>query len=162
MPDGMTAPLYLDAGEPDAATSCTSGSEGGGWKSAHWVTRWPPTLLDAVFFIDLPTPEQRETIWSIYLDAFELDPDQQRPNDDRWTPAEIRACCRLAALLDVPLAQAAQNIVPITATAGESVQRLRNWAGGRCLDAGRSGIYRTATKASPKSRRKIPRDPSVN
>ena len=131
------------------------------------ISKLPPEFaraerFDAVFFIDLPTSQQRETIWRIYLDAFELDADQERPNDDRWTPAEIRACCRLAALLDVPLAQAAQNIVPITATAGESVQRLRNWAGGRCLDAGRSEIYRTASKAAPKSRRKIPRDPSVN
>ena len=112
------------------------------------------------YCVNLPLPVG--TYDMVYLNAFELDADQERPNDDRWTPAEIRACCRLAALLDVPLAQAAQNIVPITATAGESVQRLRNWAGGRCLDAGRSGIYRTAAKASPKSRRKIPRDPSVN
>jgi len=37
-------------GEPYAATSCTYGSEGGGWKSAveQTVTRWPPTLLTSV------------------------------------------------------------------------------------------------------------------
>src|SRR3954470_23266144 len=28
-------PLCLDTGEPDAATSCKSGSEGGGWKSGR-------------------------------------------------------------------------------------------------------------------------------
>ena len=131
------------------------------------ISKLPPEFaraerFDAVFFIDLPTPEQRETIWSIYRDQFEMDPDQPCPDDDQWTGAEVRACCRLAALLDVPLAQAAQNIVPIAATAGESVQRLRNWASGRCLDAGRTGIYRLAGKGSPKSRRKISRDPSLN
>ena len=42
------------------------------------------------------------------------------PNDQQWTGAEIRACCRLAALLDVPLTAAAQNVVPVAVTAAES------------------------------------------
>jgi hypothetical protein len=44
-------------------------------------------------------------------------------------------------LLDVPLRQAAENVVPVSATAGESVDRLRRWAAGRCLDAERGGLY---------------------
>ena len=58
---------------------------------------------------------------------------QTKPCDDQWTGAEIRACCRLAALLDVPLTSAAQNVVPVAVTAAESVDRLRQWASGRCL-----------------------------
>ena len=38
-----------------------------------------------------------------------LDPQQPKPVDARWTGAEVRACCRLAALLDVPLVEAAQK-----------------------------------------------------
>ena len=30
-------------------------------------------------------------------------PAQRQPEDANWTGAEISACCRLAALLDVPL-----------------------------------------------------------
>ncbi len=52
------------------------------------------------------------------------------PVDDNWTGAEIRSCCRLAALLDVSLAQAAQNVVPVAATSGEAIDRLRQWASG--------------------------------
>ena len=52
------------------------------------------------------------------------------------------ACCRLAALLDLPLTAAAQNVVPVAVTAAESVERLRQWASGRCLDAEGGGIYR--------------------
>jgi len=40
---------------------------------------------------------------------FELDPQQPKPVDASWTGAEIRACCRLAALLDVPLIEAAKE-----------------------------------------------------
>ena len=53
----------------------------------------------------------------------------------------IRACGRLAALLDGPLIQAAQNVAPGAVTSQESVQRLRSWATGRCLDAERGRIY---------------------
>ena len=45
----------------------------------------------------------RDNNWKL----FQLDADQARPKDDKWTGAEIRACCRLAALLDLPLTAAA-------------------------------------------------------
>ena len=117
--------------------------------------------FDGCFFLDLPSSEQRRKIWEIYLKLFDLDADQAKPNDKHWTGAEIRACCRLAALLDLPLTAAAQNVVPVAITAAESVERLRSWASGRCLDAECSGIYQNGTPAKPT--RKLRRaDPSNN
>ena len=118
--------------------------------------------FDGVFFLDLPSPREKETIWDLYLELFELGADQQRPCDIDWTGAEIRACCRLAALLDVPLIDAAQNVVPVAVTAGESVERLRNWASGRCLAADRPGIYSRAGAIPNKPGRNVRRDPSTN
>jgi len=103
-----------------------------------------------------------QTIWKIYLDLFELDSQQSLPNDDGWAGAEIRACCRLAALLDVPLTQAAQNVVPVARTASESVERLRTWATGRCLDADRGGMVRPAGNKSTGRRRVRRSEPSNN
>ena len=97
--------------------------------------------FDGVFMIDLPGPKERDTIWRMYQEKFGLSTDQQRPKDTDWTGAEIRSCCRLAALLDVPLIEAAANVVPVAITAGESVEKLRNWAAGRCLSADRPGVY---------------------
>ncbi len=158
------AALYLDTGEPDAATSGTSGSEGGGWKSAwlRQVTRWPPTLLDGIFFLDLPSREEKDAIWNIYLGLYEIDRDQRMPDDTDWTGAEVKACCRLSALLDVPLLQAAQNVVPVAVTAAESVEQLRSWASGRCLSANQPGVYRHRGSTKPGSRRRVNRDPSNN
>ena len=48
-----------------------------------------------------------------------------RPDDANWTGAEIKSCCRLASLLDVPLVQAAQNVVPVAETAGDKIEALR-------------------------------------
>lgn len=75
--------------------------------------------------------------------------------------AEIRACCRLAALLDLPLTAAAQNVVPVAVTAAESVERLRSWAAGRCPDAESSGIYQGDVQIKP-SRKLRRADPSNN
>jgi SpoVK/Ycf46/Vps4 family AAA+-type ATPase len=134
--------------------------------TANDVTRLPPEFgrserFDGIFFLDLPGDEERRAIWEIYLDLFSLDPAQARPDDSQWTGAEIKACCRLASLLDLPLTQAAQNIVPIAVTAAESVERLRNWGDGRCLSASSAGVYRRQGQPA-KQRRSVARGPSNN
>lgn len=131
------------------------------------ISKLPPEFsraerFDGIWFLDLPGHEQKQAIWDIYLKLFELDPAQAKPRDDGWTGAEIRACCRLAALLDLPLTAAAQNVVPVSATAAESVQRLREWASGRCLDADMGGLYQRSTPVAAKAGRKVRRDPSQN
>jgi hypothetical protein len=134
------------------------------------ISKLPPEFsraerFDGIFFLDLPGTGQKRAIWKLYLDLFGLDPKQAKPVDAEWTGAEIRSCCRLAALLDVPLAEAAQNVVPVARTAHESVQRLRTWASGRCLTADApGGIYTANPKTGPsKPGRKVRRgDPSNN
>jgi len=66
---------------------------------------------------------------------------QAKPDDTNWTWAEIKSCCRLAPLMDVPLVQAAQNVVPVAVTAGDKIESLRQWASERCLWADRAGVY---------------------
>jgi len=132
------------------------------------ISKLPPEFsraerFDGVFFLDLPSDRQKCAIWKIYLDLFGLDPKQPKPVDADWTGAEIRSCCRLSALLDVPLVEAAQNVVPVARTACEAVERLRTWASGRCLDADRAGIYTRNPNAGPKPGRKVRRtEPSNN
>ncbi|WP_353208432.1 AAA family ATPase [Sphingorhabdus sp.] len=103
--------------------------------------------FDGIFFVDLPGDEQRAAIWDIYLDQFGVDKTQERPDDSNWTGAEIKSCCRLASLLDVPLIEAAQNVVPVSVTSAEQIESLRNWAAGRCLAADNKGIYTRVGKA---------------
>lgn len=130
------------------------------------ISRLPPEFarserFDAVYFLDLPGASQKGSIWDICLGLFDLDPEQTKPNTQDWTGAEIRSCCRLASLLDVPLTGAAKNVVPVAVTAAETVDRLRTWASGRCLDADRPGIYNNG-QTRPKRRRKIKTDTLSN
>jgi hypothetical protein len=137
--------------------------------TANDITKLPPEFsraerFDGVFFLDLPDSQQRQTIWKIYVELYGLDPGQKLPADESWTGAEIKACCRLAALLDLPLTAAAQNVVPVAHTSAESVEKLRQWAAGRCLSADRPGVYALATSTSG-SRRRVSRgnvDPRNN
>jgi hypothetical protein len=130
-------------------------------------TKLPPEFFrserfDGLFMLDLPSPAERAVIWEIYLKLFALDRAQKRPQDTDWTGAEIRSCCRLSALLEVPLIEAARNVVPVAITAGETVERLRSWAAGRCLAADRSGVYSRGASATIKPGRRVSRDPSNN
>ena len=133
------------------------------------ISRLPPEFaraerFDGVVFIDFPNAAQRTMIWQLYLPMFGLNACQTLPDDADWTGAEIRACCRLAALLDVPLLAAAQNVVPVARTSGEAVEKLRTWASGRCLAADRPGIYQhdNATNTTVTARRRVSRGASNN
>jgi hypothetical protein len=130
------------------------------------ISRLPPEFgrserFDGLFFVDLPGREQKDRIWSQYIQLFDLDPDQPRPDDTDWTGAEIRSCCRLAGLLQITLVRAQQNVVPVAVTAAESIHRLREWASGRCLDADCPGIYH-AQDLRKQSRRNLKHLASVN
>ena len=134
--------------------------------SCNDISKLPPEFSraerwDAIYFLDLPGREEKDAIWNLYLDLYEIDRNQKLPDDSSWTGAEVKACCRLAALLDLPLAQAAQNVVPVAVTAAESVERLRTWASGRCLSANEPGIYNGPKGAKQGSRRRVSR-PSEN
>jgi len=146
---------WLNDHESDVFVVCT----------ANDVLKLPPEFgrserFDAIFFLDLPSREEKDAIWTIYRRLYEIAPDQRRPVDENWTGAEVKACCRLSALLDVPLAQAAQHVVPVAVTAAESIERLRAWAHGRCLAADRPGVFRRESGAR-KGRKPLP-DPELN
>jgi hypothetical protein len=83
-------------------------------------------------------------------------------DDTNWTGAEIKSCCRLASLLDVPLVQAAQNVVPVAVTAGDKIESLRQWASGRCLSADRAGVYSRERERVGGRVRSVVREPGMN
>ena len=118
--------------------------------------------MDAVFFLDLPSGVEKAMIWQMYRQQFAIPSEQNQPNDTDWTGAEIRACCRLAALLGVTLEQASSQVVPVAITAAESVEKLRTWASGRCLSASTPGIYQRGIESTGQPTRRVQRRPSNN
>ncbi|MCC6417007.1 MAG: AAA family ATPase [Gemmataceae bacterium] len=131
------------------------------------ISKLPPEFtraerFDGVFFLDLPTVPEKDPIWRMYRRQFGVPEGQARPDNTSWTGAEVRSCCRLAALLDITLTQAAHHVVPVAVTAAEQVERLRTWANGRCLSASTPGIYRRDGEPAGRPGRRVQRGGSNN
>jgi len=131
------------------------------------ISKLPPEFaraerFDGVFFLDLPTAQEKDLIWTMYRGLYQIPESQNRPDDTSWTGAEVRSCCRLAALLEVTLTQAAHHVVPVAVTAAEQVERLRTWASGRCLSASSPGIYGRDGEEPSRPGRRVQRGSSNN
>ncbi|HET6247479.1 MAG TPA: AAA family ATPase [Tepidisphaeraceae bacterium] len=137
--------------------------------TANDISQLPPELLrkgrlDEIFFVDLPSEEERRAIFAIHLEkrrrsaaAFDL-PLLAR-HSDGFSGAEIEQVI-VSALFDAfsdnsdldtryILASIAET-VPLSKTMSESLDRLRTWAQGRARPASGS-----AALAAPAARRKI-------
>jgi hypothetical protein len=107
------------------------------------ITTLPPELRRrftlGTFFFDLPSPGERKAIWGIYLKKWNLN--GELPDDEGWTGAEIKECCRKAWRLNLSLKESAAYIVPVSRSAADQIENLRRQASGRFLNASRPGVY---------------------
>ncbi len=114
------------------------------------ITSLPPELRRrftlGTFFFDLPTGEEREAIWNIYEDRWQLT--GERPDDEGWTGAEIKECCRKAWRLKLSLRESAGYIVPVSRSAADQIEALRRQASGRFLSASQPGVYSAESEPS--------------
>lgn len=107
------------------------------------ITSLPPELRRrftlGTFFFDLPSEMERESIWAIYRERWNVT--GQQPDDEGWTGAEIKECCRKAWRLNLSLQESASYIVPVSRSAADQIEGLRRQASGRFLSASRPGVY---------------------
>lgn len=110
----------------------------------------------ASFFFDLPTVEERATIWPIYLKRYKLE-GQKLPPDKGWTGAEIRNCCDTAWRLGCTLEEASCYVVPVAVSAEEVIRKLRKDAHNKFVSASNPGLfqYREEAASVPQNTRKI-------
>jgi hypothetical protein len=107
------------------------------------------------FFLDLPTGDECETIWGVYFKKYNVS--GQLPDDEGWTDAEIKECCRKAHRLGITLMQAARCVVPVSRSAAEQIKALRQMASGKFISASTPSVYQYQEN-SPVSRRRLMRD----
>ncbi|HEY7765915.1 MAG TPA: hypothetical protein VIB38_13065 [Aestuariivirgaceae bacterium] len=107
------------------------------------ITTLPPELRRrftlGTFFFDLPSAAEREAIWKIYLDRWNLT--GELPDDEGWTGAEVKECCRKAWRLKLSLRESAEYIVPVSRSAADQIDALRRQASGRFLSAAQPGVF---------------------
>ena len=112
--------------------------------------------FDEVFFVDLPSEEERIEIFKIHLIRRGVDParfklDQLTEFTNGWAGAEIEQCVvsaitksRLAGqeLTDRDLITVAVKIVPLSRTMHEQINHIRAWAFERAVRASRYSLAR--------------------
>lgn len=111
-------------------------------------------FTDGLWFFDLMTAPERAACWLVYLEKYGLK-EQARPDDDGWTGAEIRNCCRYAWDTNCSLLEASQVIVPMARSRADAIEDLRRHAHEKFLDANRPGTYRYEPEPMAKQIRAI-------
>lgn len=122
--------------------------------TANDISQLPPELLrkgrfDEIFFVDLPTPDERQEIFRIHLSRRGRDPvgfdlEALVADSHNFSGAEIEQAI-ISALYDAFYArteitgdhirEALGQTVPLARTMDEQVSRLRAWADGRARNA---------------------------
>ena len=179
--------LWIDELEKGFAGSKSSGSTDGGTSSrvfgsfiswmqekrspvfivatANDVSQLPSEMLrkgrfDELFFVDLPTKEEREAIWQIQIEKFgreaaAFDLPQLANSTEGCTGSEIeqvfvealyRAFDRDEDPTDLTIGTALVDFVPLSKLMGESITALRTWAKGRARPATTPAISRNSRK----------------
>lgn len=98
-------------------------------------------FTSGLWYFDLPDKVERGAIWAVQQKANGLPIVGDITFDEGWTGAEIRNCCRKAYQLDIPLAEAAQYVVPVSQSDPDSIKALRTLAKNRFLSANYPGTY---------------------
>jgi len=117
-----------------------------------------------IYYFDLMTPEERASLWPVYLKKYGHPLDSPRPDDTDWTGAEIRNCCEIAYLEKSTIAEVGRDsIVPVTRSDPRGVEALRAQADA-CgfLSVSYPGTYRRPglAVAAPMQGRRINRKES--
>lgn len=139
--------------------------------TANNINLLPPELLrkgrfDEIFFVDLPSKEERQNIFSIHLKKKGQNPDQfplelMGNKTEGFNGAEIEECIKeamFAAYVDNPedpkltashIMEAISMTVPLSTTMKEQISSLRQWAATRAKNAYKNVTGNTEKKEMP-------------
>lgn len=91
-------------------------------------------------FFEVPDAANVAGLWKTFMRSYELR-NQELPDSTGWVGREVRACCRLASQLEIPLIEAAKSIVPQTIASRVKLNAMRLEASGALIDAITGGPY---------------------
>lgn len=127
----------------------TIGGKGGAFfvATSNKLDIVPPELRRrfrfGIWYWDLPTDEERKSIWKINLKKYDLNGKGHKlPNDADWTGADIRSVCEIAWRLNCSLLDASGYIVPVAKSDPQGIENLRTIANQRYLSASYPGTYK--------------------
>lgn len=106
--------------------------------TANNISNLPAELLraerwDALFYVDLPVEEERNTILEMYKKQFGVE--GEAPDLTGHSGAEIKSLCRISSMMSCTLLEASKYVIPLSKSMGDEIKKQREWAKGRCIQA---------------------------
>ncbi len=97
-----------------------------------------------IYYFDVLDKAQQAPIWEYFKKKFGLaDSEMNMPDYAGWTGAEIERCCEYAWEFEISLLEAAQFVTPVVVSMGDGVDKMREEAAGKYLDANAPGYFQT-------------------
>jgi hypothetical protein len=114
--------------------------------TANRINQLPAEVISrfqvgGIWFFDAPDAEECKGIMDLKVKRYGLNPDQPYPDMAMWTGRDIDNCAIKSQLLDLPLVEAAQFVVPMMASHKEQMNDIREHADNRYLSASKPGLY---------------------
>lgn len=122
--------------------------------TANRIEKLPAEVIrkgrfDQLFFLDLPSDEERRAIWKIHIRAYGADPDNFNLNllsvvSRDWSGAEIEQAVKSARIhayqndrlfTDKDITYTTARMVPLSKTMDEQIKALRQWSMNRATPA---------------------------
>jgi len=91
------------------------------------------------FYFALPTAEELKPVWDIHMAKYGMT--GEIPDDTNWVPRNVKHCIEKAYRLGMPLAEAAETVIPTGQSMANEVQNLNEQASGRFLDASTGKVF---------------------
>jgi hypothetical protein len=104
-------------------------------------TEFQSRFRDGIFFFDLPSQVERESIWAIHRAKYGIDVHDTLPHDSGWTGREIEECCSKAYRLKLSLVEASRYVIPVAVSNAALIDDLRRSASGKYLSASTDSLY---------------------
>jgi len=102
-----------------------------------------------IWFGDLPTQEEKERIWQIYMKKFNLH-HHTRPDDNGWTGAEIEVACEKSHEFNISLTDSCKYMTIVSHAMGTGVDKMRKNASGKYVSTQHPGVYTFTPNPEPK------------
>ena len=104
-------------------------------------TEFQSRFRDGIFFFDLPSEIERQSIWKIHREKYHIDSQDIIPHDSGWTGREIEECCSKAYRLRLTLSEASRYVIPVAVSNAALIDELRRAASGKYLSASTDSLY---------------------
>jgi len=94
---------------------------------------------DGIFYLGLPSEKELKEILKFYMKEYNVKAGKFTSKDMQgWSGAEVKTCCRIAAMMGITLDKASKYVIPISKTMKSSIDQLEQWAKQNAIPASTS------------------------